>query len=172
MEGSSLNCNRDLNLCLCPNDGVRGNPTMELRVTSFFIWALQGTVTSQVRSAPGSILPRPIWVIGLGKGSKCNSSTESNQLSSRWTSHTTWASMAGLRQSWAALLNLIYLNMRYYSHKALQQQASGYFNSEPCNNLENIHFNTVQYEQPSPPFRRYFTCQSTSYTCYQQVQAL
>lgn len=26
------------------------------------------------------------------------------------------------------LLNLIYLNMRYYSHKALQQQASGYFN--------------------------------------------
>lgn len=42
----------------------------------------------------------------------------------------------------------------------------------PAINLEKIHFNAVQYEQPSPSSRRYFACQSTSYTCYQQTQAL
>lgn len=105
---------------------------MELRMTSFFIWALQGSITSQVRSTPGPSLWRLTWVISLGKGSKCNSSTESNQLSSRWTTHITWASMVGFSQIEASILNLIYVNITYYLHKTLQWQASGYYNLSLC----------------------------------------
>lgn len=124
--GISQESTRHLNLCLCPSGGTRGSPTMEPRTTSFFIRALQGSVTSQVRSTPGPSPQRPIWVISLGKGSECNSSTESHQLSSGWIFHRTWASAAGFSQIRASLLNLIYVNITYCLHKTLQQQASGY----------------------------------------------
>lgn len=105
-----------------------GCPMMEPRATSFFTQALQGSVTSQLRSIPGPSLQRPVWAISLGKGSECNSSTESNQLSSRWIPHRTSASMAGFSQTQASWLNLIYTDITYYLHKTLQPQASVYYN--------------------------------------------
>lgn len=135
--------------------------------------------TSQVRSDQFQVQTCKdfFWVISLGKGSERNSSTESNQLSSRWITHITWASVVGFSQIEASILNLIYVNITYYLHKTLQRRASGYYNLSlccltPAITLEKIHFNTVRDEQSSPSSRRYFTCQSTSYTCYQQAQAL
>lgn len=84
--------------------------------------------------------------------------------------------MAGLGQLRVSLLNLIYVNIRYYLRKSLQQQASGYCNISlqdlpPVMNLK-VHFNAVQQGQPGPFSRRYFSCQSTSYPCYQQARVL
>lgn len=149
---------------------------MELMAPFFFIQALQESVASRIRWTAGPHLQGPIWVISPGKGSKRNSSPESNQLFSRWMLHVAWASVAGLGQLRESLLNLIYVNIRYYLRKSLQQQAAGYWNISlqdlaPVMNLR-IHFNTSQQEQPGPFSRRHFSRQSTSYPCYQQARVL